>query len=95
MTMFELSPSVVTTTASASSMPARCRSVDVHAVPDVELARPVVAEPTERLLALVDDADLPAGAAQLERDGAADAAASDHEHFHAGQRSSVGAARIR
>ena len=33
--------------------------------------------------------DLPAGRAQLERDGAADAAASDDEYFHARQRSSV------
>ena len=37
----------------------------------------------ERVLALVDDADLPAGSSELERDGAADAAATDDENLHA------------
>ena len=63
--------------------PRPLQQLDVHPVADVELARPVVAEPHHRILALVDDADLPAGVAQLERDGAADAAASDHDNLHA------------
>ena len=82
MTMFELSPSVVTTTASASSMPALAQQLDVHAVADVELACPVVAEPAERLLALVDHGHVPARGAQIERDGAADTAAPDDQDLH-------------
>ena len=45
ITRFVLSPSVVTTTASASSMPASRSSVQVHAVADDEPAGPVLAEP--------------------------------------------------
>ena len=65
ITRFVLSPSVVTTTASASSMPASRSSVEVHAVADEEPAGPVVAEPPERVLVLVDDGHVPARAAQL------------------------------
>ena len=80
--MFELSPSVVTTTASASSIPAVAQQLEVHPVADEELAGPVVAEPAERFLALVDHRHVPAAALQLERDGAADAAAADHDDLH-------------
>ena len=61
MTMFVLSPSVVTTTASASSMPASRRSWRSIPWPTKKLAGPVVAESPERVLALVDHADVPAG----------------------------------
>ena len=83
ITMFELSPSVATTTASASSMPGLAQERQVHPVPDEELAGPVVAEPAERFLALVDDRHLPARVAQLERDRGADAAATHDDHLHA------------
>ena len=61
MTMFELSPSVVTTTASALLDARAAQQRDVHAVPDVELTAPLLTEPPKRLLALIDDAHLPAG----------------------------------
>ena len=60
ITMFVLSPSVVTTTASASSIPASRSSVQIHAVADEEPAGPVVAESPERVLVLVDDGHVPA-----------------------------------
>ena len=60
MTMFVLSPSVATTTASASSIPACAQEVGVHAVADEECARPVVAETREGVLVLVDDGHVPA-----------------------------------
>src|SRR6478609_8586114 len=60
ITRFVLSPFVVTTTASASSIP----------------------ESPERVLVLVEDGHVPARALQLERDGRADAAASDHDCLH-------------
>ena len=50
---------------------------DVHPVADEELAGPVVAEPAERVLALVDHADTSQPALRSsQRDGAADAAAA-------------------
>ena len=82
MTMFVLSPSVETTTASASSMPAVAEHVDVHPVADDEAARPVLAEARERLFLLVDRRDVPAFAEQLPRDGRADPAAADHDRLH-------------
>ena len=80
--MFVLSPSVETTTASASSMPALAQDVDVHAVPEDELAGPAFAEARERVLLLVDRRDLPTLAEQLPRDGRADPAAADHDRLH-------------
>ena len=68
ITMFVLSPSVATTTASASSMPGLAQDVGVHAVPDDEPAGPVVAEPAERLLVLVDGGHVPPFAVELERE---------------------------
>ena len=56
--------------------------VEVHAVPDRELPGKVRAEAAERLLALVDDGDLPPFPRECERDAGADAAAADHEHLH-------------
>src|SRR5262245_32029718 len=58
------------------------QQLDVHAVADEKVARPAVAETREGLFALIDDGDVPAGGLQLECDGRADAAASDHEDFH-------------
>ena len=63
--------------------PGRARSVGVHAVADDEAAGPAGAEPAQRLLALVDDVDLPAFALELECDGGADPAAADDDGFHA------------
>jgi hypothetical protein len=54
-------------------------------VPHRELTDPVRAEAAERLLAFVDDRDLPAFAPESEGDAGADAAAADHEHLHRGK----------
>ena len=56
--------------------------VDVHAVPEDEAAAPVLAEPRERVLLLVDRRDVPTLAEQLPRDRRADTAAADHYRFH-------------
>ena len=57
--------------------PGLAEQVDVHAVADEERAGPVVAEPRERVLVLVDDGDVPALLLELERDRRADPAAAD------------------
>ena len=66
ITRFVLSPFVATTTASASSMPASRRSVDVHAVTEHEAAGPMVAKPAERLFLLVDRRSHPTLRVELE-----------------------------
>ena len=58
------------------------KHVDVHAVSEHEAAAPVLAEPRERVLLLVDRRDLPALAEQLPRDRGADAPAADDYRFH-------------
>ena len=80
--MFVLSPSVETTTASASSTPGPAQDRRVHAVADDEAAVPALAEPAERLLLLVDGDDVPAFLAEPVRDGRADPAAPDHDRLH-------------
>ena len=81
-TRFVLSPSVATTTASASSIPASRSTPVVHPVTDDEAAAPVDPEPGERLFLLVDRDHVPALAVELLGDGGADPAAADHDHLH-------------
>ncbi len=59
---------------------------------DEEAAGPVVAESPERVFALVDHRDIPAGLPQFEGDSGADAAAADDDHLHGLQSSRVQAA---
>ena len=56
--------------------------VGVHAVPDDEAARPVLAEAGPHLRILVDDRDRPAGAGEAPRRRGTDPAAADHERVH-------------
>src|SRR5581483_2055475 len=66
------------------------QEVGVHAVPDEEDARPVLAETRERVLVLVHDRNVPVLALELEGDRRADAAAADDERLHGrAQRSAV------
>ena len=62
--------------------PGLAQHVGVHAVPDDEAARPVLAEPLERLLLLVDGADVPALGLQRLRARRADATAADDDGLH-------------
>ena len=85
MTRFVLSPFVATTTACASWIPASSSTRDVDSVPDDESAGPVLAEPVEGVLPLVDDGDVPPAPIQLPGNSGADPAASDDNRFHDGQ----------
>ena len=82
ITMFVLSPSVATTTASASSIPASRRRSASIPWPTTKRAGPVLAEPRERVLVLVDDRHVPALLEELERDRRADPAAADDQCLH-------------
>ena len=57
------------------------QELGVHAVPDDERAGPILAEPRERVLVLVDDGHVPALLVQLERDRRADPAAADDQRL--------------
>ena len=82
ITMFVLSPSVVTTTASASSIPPRGAAVRSIPWPTRKPPVQLLAESPEGVLVLVEHRHVPARALQLERDGRADPAAADHDRFH-------------
>ena len=92
--MFELSPSVVTTTASASSIPAVRSSW--MSIPWPTWNSPVQSSPSRPSASSRSSITLTSqpAARRSQRDGAADAAASDHQHLHACQRSPVAPARL-
>src|SRR5262249_55483969 len=58
------------------------KHLDVHAVSDDEPSGPVLSEPSERLLLLVDGHHVPTLALELLRDGRADTAASNDYCLH-------------
>src|SRR5207245_148709 len=58
------------------------KEVCVHPVPDDEGPGPVLTEPGEGVLVLVDDDDVPAFRVERLRDGRADPAAADDERLH-------------
>src|SRR4029077_7703267 len=64
--------------------PGLAEDVDVHPVPDDEAARPVLAEPGQRLLVLVDRGHVPADLRQLLRNRRADTPASNDDRLHLG-----------
>src|SRR5580765_9113568 len=81
MTMFVLSPSVATTTASASSIPARRRTS--MSIPWPSTKPPAQSsEAAESLLLLVHGGHVPPLAVELEGEVRADAAAADHQSLH-------------
>ena len=62
--------------------PRFAQEIGVHAVADEERARPVLAEPPERILVLVDDGHVPSLGGEAFRNRRADAAATDDQCLH-------------
>ena len=77
-----LSPSVATIDGVGLLHPCLAQHLGVHAVAHDEAARPVLAEALERLLLLVDRADVPALGLQRFRARRADPTAADDDGLH-------------